>query len=202
MHWNIRQMETYLWVEPDQIVDTNWINSYCDETCVLSFKQRFRLPCLLTVWIISLLSAIPFALVYDQTHACILDYTATTREDALQVSTMCEMTEPDPAHIYKGALLLRAGLFFLVRLVPFNKLHLLFYKAQIQTSALTGSTGFHLYSLSAHPALPEEERTTKEKHGSYVPNSRSKTRYPVSSEWTATFKWEESSKTHGWVTTL
>uniref|UniRef100_A0A3B4E5C3 G-protein coupled receptors family 1 profile domain-containing protein n=1 Tax=Pygocentrus nattereri TaxID=42514 RepID=A0A3B4E5C3_PYGNA len=76
----------------------------CHTMWSLSSLRRSRLPCLLGwIWLISLGSSVPFALVYR--HA--------------------RMTEQEPSPVYKGALLLRGILCFLVPLMCIFTLYVL-----------------------------------------------------------------------------
>lgn len=75
------------------------------------------------------------------------------------------MTEPDPAHIYKGALLLRAGIFFMVNAVDWFTVAC----TVIQLASRNADPpGLHFYLLSTHPDLPAKEWASEEKHGSHT----------------------------------
>ncbi|XP_066549734.1 pyrokinin-1 receptor-like [Amia ocellicauda] len=100
----------------------------CHPMRSLSSLQSSHLLALLPlVWLISLGTAIPFALVYGQASACILDYTSVSPEGAFRLSTVCELTETEPFPIYKSALQMRGVLCFLGPLLAIFTLYVLIF---------------------------------------------------------------------------
>ncbi|KAK1792645.1 hypothetical protein P4O66_012579, partial [Electrophorus voltai] len=144
----------------------------CHTMRSLSSLRRSRLPCLLAwIWLLSLGSSVPFALVYRHARACILDYGATSPDKAFVVSTMCEMTEEEPSPVYKGALLLRGILCFLVPLMCIFTLYILIiahfrYNSRQRTAmgitrAVTSGDGRTTQCLQNGKLLLQEKRALR-----------------------------------------
>ncbi|CAJ0935099.1 unnamed protein product [Ranitomeya imitator] len=100
----------------------------CHPMWSITGLRKSRMAYLLSfIWILSFLSTIPVAIVYGESAACILDYTATSQDKVVLDSTVCEMLEPKPYILYKSIMQTRSILFFVVPLVAIIIFHLLIF---------------------------------------------------------------------------
>ncbi|XP_067858886.1 neurotensin receptor type 1-like [Heptranchias perlo] len=95
---------------------------------ITGLRQSRMVYLLAVIWVLSAVSSVPFAVVYGQSAACILDYTATSQDKTVFYSTVCEMIEQEPFTIYKTVVQMRSILCFLVPLTVIITFHLLIFR--------------------------------------------------------------------------
>ncbi|OCT71704.1 hypothetical protein XELAEV_180346821mg, partial [Xenopus laevis] len=100
----------------------------CHPMWSITGLRKTRMAYLLAfIWLLSILTTIPVAIVYGESSACILDYTATSQEEAVLDSTVCEMLEPKPYTVYKSIMQTRSILFFVMPLLAIIIFHILIF---------------------------------------------------------------------------
>uniref|UniRef100_A0A8C5MNI0 G-protein coupled receptors family 1 profile domain-containing protein n=1 Tax=Leptobrachium leishanense TaxID=445787 RepID=A0A8C5MNI0_9ANUR len=129
--------------------------------------RKSRMAYLLAfIWLLSLLTAIPVALVYGESSACILDYTATSQNDAVLDSTVCEMLEQNPYIIYKSILQTRSILFFVMPLLAIIIFHLLIFhhlNLNHRQREKIGLNSTHWHFSSSHVKQPRSRPFSEKK---------------------------------------
>ncbi|KAM4636951.1 neuromedin-U receptor 1-like [Discoglossus pictus] len=139
----------------------------CHPMWSITGLRKTRMAYLLAlIWLLSFLTTIPVALVYGESSACILDYTATTQEEAVLDSTVCEMLEPKPYIVYKSILQTRSILFFVMPLVTIMIFHLLIFhhlSLNHRQREKIGLTGTHWQFSSTHLNQPRSRPISEKK---------------------------------------
>ncbi|XP_030060721.1 neurotensin receptor type 1 [Microcaecilia unicolor] len=139
--------------------------------------RQSRMPYLLAgIWLLAFITSIPIAIVYGQSSACILDYTAITQEEAVLDSTVCEMLEQKPYIIYKSTVQTRSILCFVMPLLTIIIFHLLIFKhlklnhRQRQQIGLNGTWAGHFSSthMSQSRSRPLSEKKAQQLMGAVV----------------------------------
>ncbi|XP_063290870.1 neurotensin receptor type 1-like [Pelobates fuscus] len=118
------------------------------------------------IWLLALLTTIPVAIVYGESSACILDYTATSQEEAVLDSTVCEMLEQKPFIVYKSILQTRSILFFVMPLLVIIIFHVLIFhhlKLNHRQRKNISLTGTHLHFASTHVKHPRSQPFSEKK---------------------------------------
>ncbi|XP_041065243.1 neurotensin receptor type 1-like [Carcharodon carcharias] len=142
---------------------------------ITGLRQSRMVYLLAVIWVLSAISSVPFAIVYGQSAACVLDYTATSQDKTIFYSTVCEMFEQEPFTIYKTVVQMRSILCFLVPLTVIIILHLLIFRhlsvnsRQREEMGLTHSwSGQCSNPLTSSGSLPGTERKALQLMGAVV----------------------------------
>ncbi|XP_053547704.1 pyrokinin-1 receptor-like [Bombina bombina] len=139
----------------------------CHPMWSITGLRKSRMVYLLVfIWILSFLTTIPVAIVYGESSACILDYTATSQEEAVLDSTVCEMIEPKPYIVYKSILQTRSILFFVMPLVTIIIFHLLIFhhlSLNHRQREKIGLNGTHWHFTSKHIKQPRSHPLNEKK---------------------------------------
>ncbi|XP_044152778.1 neurotensin receptor type 1-like [Bufo gargarizans] len=139
----------------------------CHRMWSITGLRKSRMAYLLAfIWILSFLSTIPVAIVYGESSACILDYTATSQDKVVLDSTVCEMLEPKPHIVYKSIMQIRSILFFVVPLVAIIIFHLLIFhhfSMNHRQREMIGLTRTHWQFSSKHMNQPRSQPFSERK---------------------------------------
>ncbi|XP_069467684.1 neurotensin receptor type 1-like [Ambystoma mexicanum] len=128
------------------------------------------------IWLISFATSVPVAMVYGQSAACILDYTATSQDEAVLDSTVCEMLEQKPYILYKSIVQVRSAVCFVMPLVTISTFHLLIFHhlsinhRQREQIGLTGTWACRFSSTRTNQARsrPLSEKKARQLMGAVV----------------------------------
>ncbi|KAE8590607.1 hypothetical protein XENTR_v10018128 [Xenopus tropicalis] len=139
----------------------------CHPMWSITGLRKTRMAYLLAfIWLLSILTTIPVAIVYGESSACILDYTATSQEEAVLDSTVCEMLEPKPYIVYKSIMQTRSILFFVMPLLAIIIFHILIFHHlslnQRQREKI-GLNGTHWHFSSTHANQPQRHPFSEKK---------------------------------------
>ncbi|KAM4703313.1 neurotensin receptor type 1-like [Rhinophrynus dorsalis] len=139
----------------------------CHPMWSITGLRKSRMAYLLAfIWLMSFLTTIPVAIVYGESSACILDYTATSQEEAVLDSTVCEMLEPKPYIVYKSIMQTRSILFFVMPLLAIIIFHLLIFhhlSLNHRQREKIGLTGTHWHFSSANMNQPQSRPFSEKK---------------------------------------
>ncbi|XP_078268833.1 neurotensin receptor type 1-like [Rhinoraja longicauda] len=137
---------------------------------ITGLRQSRTAHLLALIWVLSAISSVPFAIVYGQSTACILDHTSPDK--TVFFSTVCEMIEKEPSTIYKIVIQVRTILCFLVPLTVIIIFYLLIFRHLSVNRRLREDLGlthrWRSQDINSSGKLPGTERKALQLMGAVV----------------------------------